>query len=185
MNKYILIILVILFTKITFSQDSTSVKTEIGIRTKKQVGFYWVNGLTAECSTPKIAMGSLHFGINITSSILGTAFRSNAIPTLETELSLIKYFRYRKSLQPITRLNFGFAKAFYGNDYSSIPSKSIVLSIETGLRYRLKNYLYASLYGGYNVITGNGINGLATIYPIYSGIGLNFFLATKPKSNQK
>lgn len=185
--KTILIFFITILTQLfAFSQDSSNtIKIELGLRTKKYVGFYWVNGLSAEFSTHKISSGSLHLGLNITSSYLGSAFRSNAIPTLETELSLIKYFRYSKSLQPITRLNFGFAKAFYGNDFSSIPSKSIVLSIETGLRYRLKNYLFASLYGGYNVITGNGINGLATIYPIYSGIGLNYFLATKPRSNQK
>lgn len=185
MNKYILIILVILFTKITFSQDSTSIETEIGIRTKKQVGFYWVNGLTAEWSTPKIAMGSLHFGINITSSILGTAFRSNAIPTLETELSLIKYFRYRKSFQPITRLNLGYSKAFYGEGFSNITSNSILCSIEAGFKYIIISTVSANIYGGYNILTGNGINGLGTIYPIYSGVSLNWLLSTKSKIIQK
>jgi len=87
--------------------------------------------------------------MNVTSSILGSAYRSNAIPTFETELSLIKYFRYNKSLQPITRINIGFAKAFYGNDYGSIPSKSMVISIESGFKCKIKNYLYTSLYGGY------------------------------------
>jgi len=46
MNKYALITLIFFLSKIVLGQDSTSI--EIGIRTKKQVGFYWVNGLTTE-----------------------------------------------------------------------------------------------------------------------------------------
>lgn len=172
MNKYALITLIFFLSKIVLGQDSTSI--EIGIRTKKQVGFYWVNGLTAEWSTTKIASGSLHLGMNITSSILGSAFRSNAIPTLETELSLIKYFRYSKFLQPITRLNLGFAKAFYGSGFSSIPSTGMLCSIETGFQYKINSLLSSSLYGGYNVFSGNGISGLSTIYPVYYGFGVKY-----------
>lgn len=176
--KTILIFLITIVTQLfAFSQDSTNtIHIELGLRTKKYVGFYWVNGLSAEFSTHKISSGSLHLGLNITSSYLGSAFRSNAIPTLETELSIIKYFRYSKSFQPITRLNFGFSKAFYGEGFSNITSTGILCSIETGFQYRIIKQLTTSLFGGYNLITGNGINGLGIIYPIYYGLGLNWYI---------
>lgn len=174
MKILLLILSVLLVSTISYGQDSNCLQTEIGIRTKKQVGFYWVNGITAEWSISKIASGSLHLGTNITSSILGTAFRSNAIPTLETELSLIKYFRYSKSLQPITRLNLGFAKAFYGSGYNSVPSIGVLCSIETGFQYRINKKFTASLFGGFNLITGNGTSGLGTIFPLYYGLGIKF-----------
>jgi hypothetical protein len=169
-----LLLSVFLISTLSFGQDSSRFQTEIGIRTKKQVGFYWVNGITTEWSTSKIASGSFHLGLNITSSYLGSAFRSNAIPTLETELSFIKYFRYSKSLQPITRLNLGFAKAFYGTGFSSIPSTGMLCSIETGVQYNINKLFSGSLYGGYNLLYGNGITGLSTVYPIYYGVGLKY-----------
>ena len=177
MKTNLLIVLIILIQPFTFSQDTTNtVQLELGLRTKKYVGFYWVNGLSAEFSTYKIAKGSLHLGVNLASSIFGSAFRSNAIPTLETELAIIKYFRYTKSFQPITRLNLGYSKAFYGEGFSNITSKGMLCSIETGFQYRIIKKLTANLFGGYNLFTGNGINGLGTIYPIYYGLGLKWYL---------
>jgi hypothetical protein len=168
-------ILLIFISQISFGQDSLSkFQTEIGIRTKKQIGFYWVNGISAEWLSEKIASRSLHLGVNITTSYLGSAFRSNAIPTLETELSLIKYFRYTKSLQPITRLNIGFAKAFYGTGYGSIPSTGMLCSVETGFQYKINPIFSGSIYGGYNLFYGNGISGLSTVYPLYYGFGIKY-----------
>lgn len=177
MKTILLIVLIILIQPFTFCQDTTNtVKIELGLRTKKYVGFYWVNGVSAEFSNNKIASGSLHLGINLASSSFGSAFRSNAIPTFETEIAIIKYFRYNKQLQPITRINIGFAKAFYGENFSNIPSSGMLCSIETGFQYRIIKKLTASLFGGYNLITGNGINGLGTIYPIYIGITTKYNL---------
>lgn len=170
-----IVVFFVFIAHLSFGQDTLSkFQTEIGIRTKKQVGFYWVNGITAEWSTNKIASGSLHLGVNITSSCLGSAFRSNAIPTLETELSLIKYFRYTKSFQPITRMNIGFAKAFYGSGFSSIPSTGMLCSVETGFQYKINSLFSGSLYGGYNIFSGNGISGLSTVYPVYYGFGVKY-----------
>jgi hypothetical protein len=186
MKTILLIVLIILIQPFTFCQDTTkTVQIELGLRTKKYVGFYWVNGLSAEFSTYKIAKGSLHLGVNLASSSLGSAIRSNAIPTLETELSIIKYFRYTKSFQPITRLNLGYSKAFYGEGFSNITSNSILCSIEAGFKYIIMSTVSANIYGGYNILTGNGINGLGTIYPIYSGVSLNWLLSTKSKIIQK
>lgn len=186
MKTTLLIVLIILTQSFTFCQDTTkTVQIELGLRTKKYVGFYWVNGLSAEFSTYKIAKGSLHLGVNLASSSLGSAFRSNAIPTLETELAIIKYFRYTKSFQPITRLNLGYSKAFYGKGFSNITSNSILCSIEAGFKYTIIKTVSANIYGGYNILTGNGINGLGTIYPIYSGVSLNWLLSTKSKTIQK
>ena len=186
MKTILLIVLIILIQPFTFCQDTTNtVQLELGLRTKKYVVFYWVNGLSAEISTHKIASGSLHLGVNLASSSFGSAFRSNAIPTIETELAIIKYFRYTKSFQPITRLNLGYSKAFYGEGFSNITSNSILCSIEAGFKYIIMKTVSVNIYGGYNILTGNGINGLGTIYPIYSGVSLNWLLSTKSKTIQK
>jgi hypothetical protein len=177
MKTILLIVLIILIQPFTFSQDTTNtVQLELGLRTKKYVGFYWVNGLSLEISTHKIASGSLHLGVNLASSSFGSAFRSNAIPTFETEIAIIKYFRDKKSFQPITRLNLGYSKAFYGEGFSNITSTGMLCSIETGFQYRIIKKLTANLFGGYNLFTGNGINGLGTIYPIYIGITTKYDL---------
>lgn len=177
MKTILIFLITLLIQPFAFSQDTTkTIQIELGLRTKKYVGFYWVNGFSAEFSTYKIAKGSLHLGVNLATSSFGSAFRSNAIPTFETELSIIKYFRHTKSFQPITRLNLGYSKAFYGEGFSNITSSGMLCSIETGFQYRIAKKLTTSLFGGYNLITGNGINGLGTIYPIYYGLGIKWYI---------
>ena len=140
MKSVNLLFLFLIFRSLLFSQDSLQeCHFEAGIRCKKFAGFYWENGVSAEFSSQKILNNKIQFGFNLVSSRLGSAIGSNAIPTLETELSVIKYFRYNKLFQPLVRLNIGYAHANYGNAmFDNLPRNGALLSFETGLSYKLK-----------------------------------------------
>ena len=168
-------LITLLFITTSVAQENNS-NIELGVRTKKYIGFYWVNGISAEWNSSKLCSGSLHLGLNIASSSLGSALIGNAIPTLETELSVIKYFRSSKALQPITRINFGFGRAFYGAEFKELTSSGLLCSIETGLQYKIASHYSASLFGGINFLTGNGITGLSSIYPVYYGMCIKYTL---------
>ena len=155
----------------TFLPASDSVPSpsfHAGIRFERAVDFYWYNGVSAEYTSPKLINNRLGIGFNFLSSRLGTAMSSNAIPFYEIDLSGSYYLRNGKSLQPYFRLNTGFAKASYGDDvFRSIPDHAMILSVEAAMTYRFNIPVKISLGGGYNVLTGNGSKGLATIFPAY------------------
>jgi hypothetical protein len=149
--------------------DSTATRSFYGgLRFEKAAGFYWYNGFTAEYTSQKIAKQRIGFGLNLLSSRLGSALSSNAIPFFEIDLSGSYHFRHNKDLQPSIRLNAGYAHANYGSDiFNRIPDHSFIISFEGGMSYDLRLPLRITLNGGYNLLTGNGISGLGTIYPVY------------------
>ncbi|MBI1835644.1 MAG: hypothetical protein HYR91_00110 [Flavobacteriia bacterium] len=167
--KFLLSSTFFLILGVTNAQDSTAkITLDAGVRMKKFTGFYWENGISWEFSSSKIFNQKIHFGFNLLSSRLGSAFMSNAIPTLTTELSVIKYFRIEKAVQPLLRLNLGYAHANYGSIiYKGIASNSALISIETGVGYKFPANFRCVASGGFNAITGNGAKGLGTIYPFY------------------
>ncbi|MDI1355583.1 MAG: hypothetical protein PSX36_11730 [bacterium] len=171
------------FSSIGKNNDSISTPTHtfsIGFRAQKAIGFYWSNGICAEYALEKILKGSLAFGLNYISSSMGTAALSNAIHCSEINGSLIKYFRMRKPLKTLLRLNAGYAHANYPSDiYKNIPNQSMTLSLELGLVYDFKIPLRLALGGGYNVISGKGTKGLGTLYPVYGQFSIIYRLLKK------
>lgn len=166
------VVTTIFFTRIS-AQDSTSYSFEVGVKSKKYVGFYWENGISAEFKSPKIINNRVALGFNLVSSRLGSAFRSAALPTLETEFSAIYYFRYTKSFQPLVRLNAGLAHVNYGSSlFNSLTQNAPLISLEVGVSYSLPTNLRMVLSGGYNILSGNGSTGLGSVYPIYSQFSL-------------
>jgi len=166
MRKF-LILIIIANINIAFSQDSTF-SFSAGARFKKYVGFYLQNGINIEFNSSKILNNKVNFGLNIVSSKLGTELINNAIPTLEVELSAIKYFRNNKKLKPFARINTGFAYANFGdNKFNNITNKSALFSLETGFKIRAYKSFDFLLGGGLNIITGNGFSNLGTVYPLY------------------
>jgi len=159
-----------------FSQDSTF-NFSTGARFKKYIGFYWQNGIAAEFNSDKLLKNKLSFGLNVVSSTLGTALINNAIPTLEIELSAIKYFRTEKKLKPFVRLNTGFAVANFGDDrFDNINNKSALLSIETGIKTKIYKSIELVTGGGLNLISGNGFSNLGTVYPTYFQLSLIYII---------
>lgn len=157
---------------INAQEDSIKWNIEVGIRAKKFAGFYWENGLTGEISSESLMQNKLHFGANFTTSILGTAFLKNAIPTYNIELSALYYWRMDKQIQPLARINGGLAFADYNNAYSSLPSFMPIFSLETGISYQASEIWRLTLSGGLNLITGNGVKGIGTVYPIFGQFSL-------------
>ena len=153
-----------------------------GLRFEKAAGFYWYNGITAEYASQKIWKQKIGFGFNFISSRFGSALSSNAIPFYEIDLSGIYYFRRSKDLKPSVRLNAGYAHANFGSDiFNSIPDHSFIISIEAGVSYDFHFPIRIALSGGYNLITGNGITGLSTIFPLYAQCSVFYSICPKGK----
>jgi hypothetical protein len=179
-------IIILFFTSFSFGQiESVAVKSdsahystfELGVRCKKFVGFYWENGISGELNSPKGLKNKLSLGFNIASSKLGSGITGYEIPTFAAEVSLIKYLRDSKKLKPFFRLNVGYAYANYGSDeFSSIPNSATLLSLESGISYALPFSLRLVASGGYNIINGNGLKGLGTVYPFYGQFSIFYKL---------
>ena len=185
--KLILSSIIIFFvTAISFGQaeglavtsDSAHYSSfELGVRCKKFVGFYWENGISGELHSPKGLKNKLSLGFNIASSKVGSGITGYEIPTFTAEVSIIKYLRDSKKMKPLFRLNVGYAYANYGSDkFSSIPNSATLLSLETGISYSLPCSLRLVAGGGYNIINGNGVKGLGTVYPFYGQFSIFYKL---------
>jgi hypothetical protein len=165
------------------AQDSASAKPSqvfVGLRFQKAVGFYYINGLSAEFSSPKLCKQKISAGFNFVSSRLGSALASNAIAYSEVNLSAIKYFRNDRPIKPLVRLNLGYARANFGSDeFGDLPAQSFLASIEGGAAYDLKFPLRITLAGGYNIITGNGMKGLGVLFPLYAQCSLFYRISIK------
>jgi len=176
MKKYIFLFLGIMYLmQFTNAQiDTANQDFSVGLRTKKYVGFYYLNGISGDISFKKVMDHKLHFGFNVGSSLLGSGLGSNAVTATEVEVSVSRYYRVHKRLQPMLRLNVGYANAHYGDAiFDVLPQNDLLLSFETGVGYTLpfmQNKMKVLLSGGYNFISGNGITGLGTVYPVYGSL---------------
>jgi len=151
--------------------DTTKTDFSLAFRTKKYVGFYYLNGFSGDVSFQKVMDHKLHFGFNVATSLLGSGLASNAVTATEVEVSVSCFYRVHKRLQPMLRLNVGFANAHYGDAiFDDLPQNDMLLSFEPGIAYTFpqkQNRMKILLSGGYNFISGNGITGLGTVYPVY------------------
>jgi hypothetical protein len=151
--------------------DTAKTDFSLGFRTKKYVGFYYLNGFSGDISFKKVMDHKLHFGFNVATSLLGSGLASNAVTATEVEVSVSRFYRVHKRLQPLVRLNAGFANAHYRDEiFDDLPQNDMLLSFESGIAYTFpqkQNRMKILLSGGYNFISGNGITGLGTVYPVY------------------
>lgn len=139
-----------------------------GVRLQKSVGFYAMNGLSAEWNSPDVLKGKLTYGLNFVSSRLGSAFLNKGIACHELQLSAIRYFRPEHAFKPVLRINGGLAWAGFGSSqFSEIPQSSALLSLEPGLAYDFKRPVRVTLSLGYNLITGTGDQGYGMLWPVY------------------
>lgn len=163
---YLMCVLSCLFLK-NSAQGDTSIIINGGVIMNKMLGFYWLNGITAEMSSQRVFKGKLDLGLNVYTSSAGSAFLSNAIPVHAFEVYGQKRFRGQKKLNPLVCINLGFAKAFYGNTiFDRLPQSAFLLAPEFGLGYKIASKVNARLSLNYNVFSGNGVEGGGFIYPI-------------------
>ncbi len=148
-----------------FSQDR---ELDIGLRFQKSINFYYENGVTFQYSDERFLPKRIFIGFSYVSSGFGSALGTNAIKQDNFILSGTYFFRPQRSLQPFVRLNTGYFIADYEDpEFDVLPNSSILLSPETGVSYRFNFPLKIGISLGYNVITGDGIDGPGTLYPLY------------------
>lgn len=141
---------------------------DVGIRLQKSINLYTENGVTLQYSHPKWVNHRLYVGASYVTSRLGTALSSNAIKQDNLLLFTTYYFRPNWIVEPFVKVNVGYFKAHYGADlFNDLPQSSPLVSPEIGLSYCPNFPLKIGGSIGYNLITGNGVTGPGTLYPVF------------------
>lgn len=178
--KYLITLLGVLFISSLNAQDSIYKSIEVGIRTKKNTGFYWENGITSEFYSAKITGHiPLHFGVNLTFTDLGSAFHSNALSMTHFDVYAAYYFRKHKKLMPTVRLNVGYVRTNVGDYFESqnYHNTAMVLGFEAGISHQLPYNLRVIATGGMNLFVGNETKSLgSSVYPVFGQISLLYSL---------
>lgn len=141
---------------------------DVGIRLQKSISLYTENGITVQYSPAQLARQRLYFGTSYVTSRLGTALGSNAIKQDNVLVNASWFFRPKWLIQPVVKANIGYFKADYGSDlFNNLPRTSLLASPELGLCYCPNYPLKINASIGYNLITGNGLTGPGTLYPVF------------------
>ncbi|MGZ3751329.1 MAG: hypothetical protein ACXVAU_08650, partial [Mucilaginibacter sp.] len=108
-------------------------------------------------------------------SRLGTALNSNAIKQDNFLLSTAYYFRKNHLIRPFTRMNAGYFAADYGDKiFNVLPRESLLLSADAGICFQTHSPLKIATSLGYNFITGNGLTGPGTLYPVFYQVTISW-----------
>lgn len=143
-------------------------QVDVGIRLQKSVGLYTENGLTAQYTSRKLASQRLYVGLSYVTSRLGTALNSNAIRQDNLLATVSYYFRPRWLIQPVVKANAGYFVADHADAlFDELPKTSPLISPELGLCYCPDFPLKISGSVGVNLLTGNGLTGPGTLYPVF------------------
>lgn len=165
------------FTTLSAQNRPTGAVLDVGIRAQKSIGLYTENGITAQFAHAKLVNQRLYVGVSYVTSRLGTALNSNAVKQDNYLASVTYLFRPNWLVRPLARLNAGYFRADYGSElFRDLPQTSLLASPELGLcvypRFPLK--LNASV--GYNLLTGDGVTGPGTLYPVFVQTSLTWNL---------
>lgn len=175
------------FTLLIFLVVATSVNgqnsiLDVGVRFQKAVNLYYENGVSVNYSNKKLRADRLYFGFSYVTSRLGTALNSNAIKQDNYLLSSAYYFRKDHAFRPFLRLNAGYFSADYEEAvFDVLPGKSPLLSTDAGLSFKTQMPLKIATSLGYNFITGDGMDGPGTLYPVFYQITLSWDVFHKRK----
>jgi hypothetical protein len=156
--------------------DTASVKEQlrIGICVKKFVGFYLVSGITVFVDETTFGL-PIETGVNLTTSYLGTATFSDALPLFVTEIFTHYRFRSGKSLQPIAGILLGTAFTRYKDPaFKNLQQAQALFAPEFGIKYKFKSPIDVSASFGYYLTTGNGKRGLGLMYPLFTQFGVTY-----------
>lgn len=186
MNKKIGFVLILIFT-VLGSQAQSSDKSDEwlgdvkgGIRIQKTQKLYYENGFTFDFTSPKVVNNRIHLGVSYVSTRLGSAVGNNAIKQDNFLLSLGYSFRDQKKLQPFTRINTGYFTADYESDiFDGLTNDAYILSIDAGLSYELNVPVTINLSAGYNLNTGNGLDGPGTLHPVFYQMSVYYTFCKK------
>ncbi len=153
----------------SFGQDrSAGGILDVGIRFQKSISLYTENGVTIQYAHSKLASQRLYIGASYVTSRLGTALNSNAIKQDNFLINASWFFRPKWLIQPVVKANVGYFKADYGSDlFNELPRTSLLASPELGLCFCPNFPLKINASIGYNLLSGTGLAGPGTLYPVY------------------
>lgn len=161
-------LVLILFVMQTIKAQENKFELNAGLRFQKTQKLYWENGVTVDFASDKILDQKVHFSLNITSSRIGSAFNSNAIKQENYLFGIDWRFREKKSLQFFTGVGLGYFHSDLESEiFDILPNNSMLFSIEAGIFYKFKFPLASSFSYSYNLISGDGVNGPGTLFPVY------------------
>ena len=148
-----------------------------GIRLQKTHQLYWENGFTLDYTHDHLMEKHLHVGLSYISSRFGAALNSNALKQDHYMVYAAWVFRQHESLQPVLRLNTGYFYSDYESKiFNDLINTSLLLSAETGIMFNPVEPLCLSFMLGYNFITGDGIDGAGTLFPLFYYLSVSWSL---------
>ncbi len=155
---------------------------DVGVRLQKTVNLYAENGITVQYTNPKLVAQRLYVGLSYVTSRLGTALGSNAIKQDNLLVHAAYYFRPNWVIRPVVKANAGYFNADYGDAmFNVLPSTSLLASPEVGLCYCPDIPLKINASIGYNLLTGNGVTGPGTLYPVFVQTSITWNILKKTK----
>lgn len=153
---------------------------DVGLRIQKSVSFYNENGVSVQYSDRRLKPDRLYLGFTYVTSRLGSAFGSNAVKQDNFLASASWYARSGKRIRPFGTLNTGFFRASYEEAiFDVLPNKSLIVAPELGVGVRLDIPLRIGASVGYNIITGDGLDGPGTLYPLFIQTTVSWSLLEK------
>lgn len=156
--------------------------TAVGFRVQKTPNLYYENGIALDYSNPDWWKNRIHLGAFYTTSRLGSAIGSNALKQDNLVVSGILQFRNDKIIMPVVGLNLGYFKVDTEHEiFDVLPNSSLLLSAEVGAGFNVVDALTIKTTVGYNLITGDGIDGPGSLYPVF----LNFTTLYHLKGGRK
>lgn len=169
MKKLITITLILAISVLSKSfanEDNTNNEYFAGINFKKYNSFYWENGIQFKFHNIKngFSIGTLY-----ETTLLGSAISSNALEQHHFSVFVDKDFNiYRNIIYLNPRLNLGYFLVNYESEiFNYLNDNTLTIAPEVLLRIKLISNFELDLSCGYNIIHGNGQNGLGSLYPIY------------------
>ncbi|MDB5135346.1 MAG: hypothetical protein JWP37_1949 [Mucilaginibacter sp.] len=179
LKRVYLLVIIILIAQYSNAQGPV---LDVGLRLQKAVNLYSENGFAVNYSSRTLMPDRLYFGFSYVTSRLGTAFNSNAIMQDNYLLSSAYYFKEKHVIRPFTRANVGYFSADYGDKiFDVLPRKSLLLSADAGLCFQTHSPLKISTSLGYNFITGNGLSGPGTLYPVFYQVTVSWNIFNRMK----
>jgi hypothetical protein len=170
------------------AQNLNSEEIGVGLHFQKTEQLYWENGVGFDYTSDFLLHKHIHLKMSYATSGLGSALMSNALIQDNFVIGADWRFRPQKNLQFFAGLNTGFFYADMENPiFNALPHSSILFSAETGLFYKFKFPLAASLSVGYNLITGDGVSKPGTLFPVFYQLSIFYYITKnqEPRSIHK
>lgn len=161
-------ILFLFLFNFTLDASAQSPTLDVGLRLQKTVNLYYENGFTVHYNSERFFSPNFFIGASYFSSRLGSAMGTNAIKQDNYLISSTYFLRHGRTVRPFLRMNAGYFYADYEEEiFSDLPNSSALLSPEAGIGIWTNSPFKFGASVGYNVLTGNGVKGPGTLYPLF------------------